>query len=318
MTPFAKASLLAVLAAFVFNLEAAMVKSLEGVPIAVMLLSRSVGQLAWTLPSMVASRGTLLATRAVKLQLLRGGLSVLCWYLYFISFTSLPLATSTVLSFTQVLFVTALAGPVLREKVRWRRWTATLVGFAGVLVMLRPDVSAPALPIAAALGAAFLSAAIVLTTKALARTERTETIMFYIGVITTGCALPIALPVLEWPGWWNLALLLGAALCGPFGMHVWINALRMADASAVAPVSYVRLIFAAGAGVLLFGEVPDIWLAVGAALIIGSAVYITRREAQVATRRAAPLASAPPAASYPSANSDSVAPSRAASSPESR
>ncbi len=323
MNTMTRAALLAVASAFMFNLETVVVKAIEGVPLATIVLARSLGQLAWTLPGILRDPVGLARTQQLKLNLFRGLLSGVSWYMYFLSFSALPLATATVLSFSSVLFVTALAGPVLGEVVRWRRWTATLVGFAGVAAIVKPWDDAGALaagwPVAAAIGSAFLGAGIVLTTKMLARSERTETIMFYIGVVTTALSLPFAIPVLAWPGWWNLALLLLTAICGPIAMVLWISALRLADASVVAPVSYVRLVFAAAFGVLLFAEVPDAWLGLGAVLIVGSALYITQREAKVATRKAAPLAVAPIAPAQARAPaSASAASSGEGSSPKSR
>jgi len=293
MSPLAKAGLLAVGSAFLFTLETVVVKAIEGVPLATIVLARSLGQLAWTLPAFARDPAGLVRTSQLRLNLFRGLLSGVSWYMYFLAFAALPLAAATVLSFTSVLFVTALAGPVLGERVRWRRWSATTVGFLGVLAIVRPGAVEIGWPVAAAIGSAFLGAGIVLTTKMLARSERTATIMFYIGLVTTALSLPFAIPGLAWPGWWYAMLLLATAACGPFAMHLWINALRLADASVVAPISYVRLVFAAGFGVALFGEVPDAWLGLGALLIVGSALYITGREAKVAGRKAAPLAPAP-------------------------
>ncbi|HEV7263682.1 MAG TPA: DMT family transporter [Falsiroseomonas sp.] len=323
MSTMTRAALFALASAFLFNLETVVVKAIEDVPLATIVLARALGQLGWTLPQLLRDPIGLLRTQNLKLNLLRGLLSGISWYFYFIAFAALPLAVATVLSFTSVLFVTALAGPVLGEVVRWRRWTATLVGFAGVLTIVRPwDVAGGVqlgLPLVAAITAACLGAGIVLTTKMLARSERTSTIMFYIGLVTTALALPVALPGLAWPGWWNLCLLLATALCGPFAMQFWINALRLADASAIAPLSYVRLIFAAGFGIALFNELPDAWLGLGAALIVGSALYITRREAQVARRLAAPLVAAPQIPAHPpESTGDSAASSGATSSEKSR
>jgi drug/metabolite transporter (DMT)-like permease len=292
MTTLTKAALLAVLAALVFNIETTLVKSLTGVPLATLVLTRAAGQFLWTLPLLIRDP-TLPRTRAVPMQLFRGLLSVMSWYGYYFGFAHLPLATATVLSFTSVLFVTALATPLLGERVGWRRWTATLVGFLGVVAIVRPGAVEVGWPVAASIVSALIGAAIVLTTKTLARTERTSTIMFWVGLVSLSVALPVAAPGLAWPGWHDAGLLLLIAITGPCAMQIWISALRMADASVVAPLSYVRLIFAAGFGMVLFGEVPDLWLALGAALIVGSALYITRREALVARRRAAPLAANP-------------------------
>lgn len=287
MSQVARAALLALAATFLFNLETVLVKAMEGVPLATIVLSRAVGQLVWTGPAFIRDPFGLPRTRQLRLNLLRGGLSGVSWYMYYLSFASLPLAMATVLSFTSVLFITALAGPILGERVGWRRWSATLVGFAGVLAIVRPGAVEVGWPVAAAIATAFIGANITLTTKTLARSERTATIMFYIGLMTTAMTLPVALPGLAWHGWWNFLLLLATGLCGPAAMHVWINALRMADASAIAPLSYVRLIFAVGFGLVLFGELPDLWLLLGATLIVASTLYITRREARLARMRAA-------------------------------
>jgi drug/metabolite transporter (DMT)-like permease len=279
MTPLQRAVLLGVAAAFLFNVETTLVKFTDGVPVTTIVLARALGQLAWVSPMLARHGWGLLHTRQLPMQALRGGLSLMSWGLYYIGFLYLTLATATVLSFTSVLFITALAGPLLGEQVGRRRWTATLVGFAGVLLVARPGVLPLGWPMAASLLSALFGAGMALTTRHLARTERTGTIMLYIGLFTTAGALPFAWPALAWPGWSNALLLAGMALLGPAGMQLWISALRLADASAIAPVSYVRLVFAAATGLLFFAEVVDAWLLAGAALIVGSAVYITRQGA---------------------------------------
>jgi drug/metabolite transporter (DMT)-like permease len=136
-----------------------------------------------------------------------------------------------------------------------------------------------------ALVSALFGAGIVLTTKRLSTTERTDTIMFYIGLITFGGSLPVALPTLTVPEPWQAGWLLLMAVAGPAGMQLWISSFRLADATVIAPLSYIRLVFATGAGMLLFDERPDAWTVAGSVLIVGSAIYITQREAAVARRR---------------------------------
>ncbi len=287
MTQTTKAALLALAASLLFTLETLAVKALVGVPIATLVLARAIGQLAWTVPDLIRSPVLLVRTGELPMQIFRGLLSAIAWYLYYVSFSGMKLATATVLSFTTVLFVTAMAAPLLGEKVGWRRWTATIVGFVGVLIIMRPGMVPVGVPVLAAIAASVFGAGILITTKRLARTERTVTIMFYVGVVALCVSLPIALPGLTWPGWWNAGLLLAAAVLGPAAMWVWIMALRMADASFIAPLSYVRLLYAVFFGVVLFGEVPEWWLLPGGALIIGSTLYITRREAMLQRARAA-------------------------------
>jgi drug/metabolite transporter (DMT)-like permease len=278
-SPIVHAALLAVGSALFFTLETVVAKALVGVPLTTVVFARALGGLVWVLPALARDPG-LLRTRHLRLNLVRGLLSGTSWLFYFFAFAAMPLATATTLAFTSVLFVVALAGPVLGEPVRGRRWAAAIAGFAGVLLIVRPGAVELGWPVAASMTSAFLGACIVLTTKTLSRLERTTTIMLYIGLVTTAMWAPVALPGLAWPGWGNMALLVAVGLCGPCAMHLWMNALRLADASALAPISYVRLLFAAGFGIALFGEVPDLWLAAGALLIIGGALGATRAEAR--------------------------------------
>jgi drug/metabolite transporter (DMT)-like permease len=290
----ARAALLSLAAAFVFTMETVFLKLIDGtIPTATVVLARGLGQVLVTLPLMHGSVVSHIRTERFGLHALRGVLTLTSWGAYYLSFNHLSLATATVLSFTSVMFVTALAGPVLGEVVRWRRWSATLFGFLGVLLVARPGSGVEPVWLGFALLSAACGAAIVLSTKILSRTEGTQTIMLWVGIFGTLGALPFALPSLAWHGWREMGLLLGLAVCGPVGMYLWVTALRLADASALAPVSYTRLVFAGLFGVFLFNEVPD-WLSVaGAGVIVGSALFITYREAKVGKVKAAALAAKP-------------------------
>ena len=286
-SPILQAAALTLAAALLFVAETVFVKLLAGtVPVTTILLARSTGQLLWVLPWLARRGRSLLRTNHPSLHLMRGLFSLVCWILYFWSFQHLDLATATVLSFTSVMFVTALAGPVLGEVVRWRRWSATIAGFAGVVVIARPVGAAVEPAVLVALVSAMFGAGIVLTTKRLSNTERTDTIMVYIGLITFGGSLPLALPSLTMPEPWQARWLLLMAVAGPAGMQLWISSFRLADATVLAPLSYIRLVFATAAGVLMFDERPDWWTAAGSALIVASALYITQREAALARGRA--------------------------------
>ena len=284
--PILKAAGLALAAAVLFTAEVVFVKLLANtVPVTSIMLARAAGQIVYVAPLLARRGAMLLRTSRPVLHLARGVFSLVCWGLYYWSFQRLDLATATVLSFTSVMFVTALAGPVLGEIVRWRRWSATVAGFLGVVLVARPLELRIDPAIGIALLSALFGAGIVLTTKKLSTTERTETIMLYIGVVTFLGSLPVALPFLAAPEPWQAFWLTLMAVTGPAGMHLWINAFRLADATVVSPLGYTRLIFSTMAGLLLFGEVPDAWMAAGAVLIVGSALYITLREAKVARAR---------------------------------
>lgn len=246
-----------------------------------MVLFRALAQLVFsTVWVLVASGVAGMRTRRPGMHLLRGGLSLVCWWLYYASFSMLNLALATVLTFTTSLFVVALAGPLMGERVGALRAGATVVGFAGVviasgLVSMSFD-PAVLLGVTGALG----SAGIVLLNRRLAATEATPTIMFYIGVVAVlgvGPALVLnpTLPAAE-----DALVLLVIGFAGCLGMWLTLEAYRSGEVSALAPVPYLRLVFAAAAGFLLFGETPAPTVWIGAALIIASALLVSIRRPQ--------------------------------------
>jgi drug/metabolite transporter (DMT)-like permease len=199
----------------------------------------------------------------------------------FYAVTHLPLADATALSFTRPLFMIVLAVLFLGEQVRWRRWSATGIGFLGVLVMARPGDSGFDFAATVAVTATLFVAGVGVMLKRLSATERPETIIFYFTLTSSLLALGPALYVWRTPGWaeWAVMILLGAL--GSLGQYLSIRAYRIAEATAVDPVDYARLLLATGLGLALFGELPDRWTLLGALIIIGSTLYITRREARL-------------------------------------
>lgn len=263
----------------------------RGIPIEVQLTARAGGQLIWVAPVIAAAGLRVFRTRRAPMHLLRGASSLLTWSLYYFSFTRLDPATGTVLSFTNVIFTTLLAAPLLGERVdRWR-WAGALSGLLGVAVMLRPGGGVDALGAAAALGAAITWCGITLTSRSLTRTESTQTVLAWVGLVTFGGVLPFGIAAWVPLGLLDLLILLGVALFTPGIIWLVTEALRAGEASAIAPFQYLRLIVVAAVGWALFGEVPDLWGWVGAAIILGGALVVTVAEA----RRRAPAAAKGPA-----------------------
>jgi drug/metabolite transporter (DMT)-like permease len=248
------------------------------------VLVRSAAQLLVVIPFVVHSGLGLniLRTRHLGLHLLRGTLSVVGLYFYFYSFGHLPLANATTISFTKALFLVLLAQIVLGEVVRAPRWIATLVGFAGVLLVVRPGLDGfDAAAVAGVLGS-FTGAGLLLVTKLLARHETPLAIMVYVALVTTGASLVPGLIAWHVPNAYELVALLLIGVFGPMGQYFNILAFRAAEASSLAAIDYVRLIFSAVAGFLIFSEIPDLWTAAGAAVIVGSTFFLTRHEAKAA------------------------------------
>ncbi|WP_367615881.1 DMT family transporter [Plastoroseomonas hellenica] len=269
-------------AAMLFATEALFVRWMNGrgVPTTTQLLARSMGQFLWVLPAVIAGGIAVFRTRRPLLHLARGLSSVSTWGLYFLSFTLLDLATATVLSFTNVMFSTLAAGPLLGERVGRARWAGTIAGLIGVAIMLRPGAELSILGAAVALAAALCWCGITLTSRALTRTDATPTIVAWVGIVTTLGALPFAIAFWRPIGAGDVLILLAFAGFTPGILWLMTEAFRAGEASAVAPFQYLRLPVVAGFGWLLFGEVPDAAAWAGAAVILAGAVAISIAEAR--------------------------------------
>ncbi|URK16971.1 DMT family transporter [Thalassospira sp. GO-4] len=227
-----------------------------------------------------------LVTRRLPLFGVRGVLSAAEMCLWFMAVLYLPLAEATTLNFTVPLFGTILAALVLRETVRIHRWLAVVIGFVGVGLIIQPgtDAMQPAslFPIAAAMCMACAG----MITKQLVSTESTTSLLFYLMVITTPVSLIPALFVWQTPSWTAIGLMAVAALMMNVMQICNVKALQLADYSFFVGFSYLRLPIIAILALILFGEVPDIWIIPGGAMIIGAAIYVALRERKLARETA--------------------------------
>ena len=204
----------------------------------------------------------------------------------------LPLAQAISLSYSTPLFVTIGAVIFLGEVVRVRRWSAVLVGFVGVLVIVRPGAASFTTASLVPLFAAALSATTAISIKYLSRTERADAIVLMTTLLWVPLSLPTALWVWQWPQpmtWLWVGL---AGLFGTSGHMFWTRALQRGDVSMLTPISYLQLPVVALAGWALFDETLDRYTVLGAAIIIASNVYIAQREARLARQRQVAAASA--------------------------
>jgi len=244
--------------------------------------------------AMVAALGLLavprmLFTAKLKLQLVRSVLLLCSTSFNFLALRHLRLDQTTTIGFLTPLTVALLAGPFLGEWIGWRRAVATMVGFAGILVALRPGFvefhPAFLLSFASMLSYAVFS----LITRYLAGFDRAEVTLFYSLMAGTFVMAPFALAQWVWPTSTLVWLvLLSMGVYGALGHYVFILAHRYAPASTVAPFLYISLLTHSAAGFLVFGQVPDSWTLSGAAIVILSGLYLFARER--ATLRAAAVA----------------------------
>jgi drug/metabolite transporter (DMT)-like permease len=214
----------------------------------------------------------------IRGQSIRAGFLVATQFLMVTSLGLLPLADVTALSFSGPLVITALAGPMLGEQVGWRRWAAVVVGFSGVLIMVRPDPEifriAALLPILAASSGALRD----LVTRRISTGESSIAILCF----STSAVLLAGLVSMFFDrAPLNMAdlPLLAVAGCLQGAAHfILIEAFRHGEAVVIAPFKYTALPWAAVFGFLLFGQIPDIWIVTGAMPVICAGLYIVHRE----------------------------------------
>ncbi len=296
LSPNHRGALWMIAASLGFTINSAMVKTLvgEGLDVFQIAFSRALFSFALVLPFLLRAGPSALRTRHPVLQGLRafsGAAAMVCG---FYAVGQLPLAEFTALSFTQPLFVTLLAVVILGEAVRWRRWLATAVGFLGVLIMVRPGAAAFDPAALVALTSVFGIALAVNLVKLLPEGESHTTLLTYFCLMSLGVT---ALPAfLYWtpPSAEQWGLLAAVGSLGVVSQAMIIRAYRAGEASFVAPFDYLKLILAGLIGFYFFSELPGLWTLVGAAVIVGAAFYIARREAAQTGVRATPLRKPPP------------------------
>ncbi|WP_227269996.1 DMT family transporter [Roseobacter weihaiensis] len=191
----------------------------------------------------------------------------------------LPLTVISAIMFSSPIIVCFLSMTLLKERIGPWRWGAILLGFAGVLVVIRPFGEAFHPAMILALYNATALALYSLMTRKLAGIVATETQQFYLGALGTGLLLPFALWAWVPPGnGLELALLLGLGIGGWAGHQFLTNAHRFAPANTLMPYTYSFMIYIAGFSWLIFGHLPDLWVVVGALVIVASGLIIWKRE----------------------------------------
>jgi drug/metabolite transporter (DMT)-like permease len=210
--------------------------------------------------------------------------------LSFYAFQKMPLADANALSFTRTLWLVPLAAFVIRERIGPLRIGAAVVGFLGVLIMIRPGAGghfAVGLPALAMLASSFLFAFTVTGMKVLTRDHSVTVLLVWSAVLGFVLAIPGALFAWRWPTPGDLALLCAMGVIATVNQACYIKGMQLGDAAAMAPIDYTRLVFSAAAGFFLFQEVPGVWTALGAGVVVLSTLFITWREHVVARKATA-------------------------------
>ena len=213
-------------------------------------------------------------------QLMRGLFAVITSFLFMIAIKHMPLADITAIMFATPIIMTALAPYFLGEEVGWRRWTAVIIGFSGILLMIRPSGEALIWPALLALAATFFNSFRDLATRHLSRTEDANGIM----ICTTACVMLGGFGSLffAWraPDLEGLALFALTGVLQGIGQYFLVVAFLFGEAVVVAPFRYFALIWATLYGYLMFGDIPGLDTLSGAAIVVGSGLFIFYREAR--------------------------------------
>ena len=220
-------------------------------------------------------------TGRTGMQLLRSGLLVLSTVCAFAALERLPLAQTSIITFVTPLFVMAFAVLLLRERVGWRRWAAAAAGFAGVLVVVRPDGLVFSAGAALAVAMALFYALYQVATRALAQTAPPFVGLFYaafLGAVACSLAVPFSWRTPDAAGWALLAL---PALFGGLGHYLLIRAYEHAPATLLAPFMYCELVWSLSLGFLVFDHWPEPRTFLGALIIVASGLYVWHRERSV-------------------------------------
>ena len=219
--------------------------------------------------------------RAIGGQFARGAMHTLALCLWFVALPKIPLADMTAIGFTAPIFIMLGAYLFFKEPMRWERWLAALVGFAGVLIVVAPKLQGSGgFYNLVMLASAPMFAASFLITKALTRYETTGVILVWQSITVTLFSIPLAL--LHWqaptPAQW-----LGFLLCGflgSLGHYCLTRSFRIADISATQSAKFLDLLWAALLGWLVFGDAPSRSTLIGGVVICASTIWIARRESR--------------------------------------
>jgi drug/metabolite transporter (DMT)-like permease len=223
-------------------------------------------------------------------HVMRGVFGVLSMYCFFRSYLELPLSDAIALGLSGPIFITVLSVPILGEHVGWRRWSAVIAGFVGVLVMTRPGSTMFDWHAVWPLSAAVLYAAAMMSIRKLGATEPSTTIVFHFTAFATlASLLTIPLGINDPAQAWvmpsdpmEIGLILVIGVFGGIAQIFMTMAYQRARAAVVAPFDYTALIYGFLLGWMFFDEVPDRYLIIGGSIVVAAGIYILHRETVVA------------------------------------
>jgi drug/metabolite transporter (DMT)-like permease len=287
-----------VLSALAFTLMSAGVKTVSAdYPIGELVFFRSAFALVPLLAWLAWQGGLINAVRTSNIagHVLRSLIGTCGMFASFVALSYLPLPDAVAIGYAAPLITVVLAAVLLKETVRSYRWTAVVVGFVGVLIMLTPHLNAsalarglsagPAIGVLFALFSAFCAAGATVQVRRLTQTEKTGAIVLYFSLMTT--VLGLATIVLGWrlPGPGDFGLLVLTGILGGVGQIMLTQSYRYADTSLLAPFEYTTMIWALLTGWFIFGDLPQTPVIVGGVIVSVAGVFVVWRERRLELTR---------------------------------
>lgn len=264
-----------------FGIMVALIKLVgENIPVAQILFVRQIVMALIVAPVILGNFPESLKTNHFGLQLLRIVLALLAMGFGFSAVVNMPLADATSIGFAKSFFVTICAIFFLNEVIGVRRWMAVIIGFIGVLIVMRPGTDSFTIYGLYALIGAAGAGAVMVVIRILTRTESTTAILTYQAL---GVGVVVAFPAIwdwVWPTTHEWILLVGIGVISYGAQMLNILAYKFGEASVMASLDYMRLIYAVIFGYFLFSDLPDFWTLLGSAVIIAASIYTIHREAQ--------------------------------------
>lgn len=284
MPPTAKAVCLMIFSALMFQSMNAVIRHVSDLGLHPFEIAffRNVFGILVLVPLVMRYGLRVMRTSRFDLHLLRGVINVVSMLCFFYSVTVAPLASVASLGFTLPLFVTLYATFMLKERLHSRRLTALGIGVVGALLIIRPGSDDMNLGNLIVLGGTAIWGLALMVIKVQSRTDTSLNITLWSSIMLALLSAIPALLVWKAPDGEQFAWMALTGLLGTAGTMAVAQSMKLAEASAVMPFDFTKLVWAALIGYLAFGQVPDVWVWIGGAVIFSSTVYLTYRESRLA------------------------------------
>lgn len=271
---------------FFFAVMAVTVRHIsEGVDPFALVFYRNLFALLIMLPILIRAGHASISTKRFKTHFWRSFSGVIGMLLFMIALAKLPTTRAIALSFTAPLFMTIAAMIFLKEQVGMHRWGALIVGFIGVLIILRPGLGVFEFTSLIMIAATCAWAVSGILVKKLSATERPEAMLIYLALLSIPLSFPMLMIHPQIPNLQEALWLLFLAVISSMAQYSMFKAYGKTEVTVILPFDFSRLVFVTIFSYFLFGEMLDMWTGVGAMVIILSTVYISRRETKRRKRR---------------------------------